>query len=53
MTIVDQTTPSTDGSKRVVWTGAINGLLTGSYSSSRINKAIDQSFTQSPYLKTN
>jgi len=36
-----------------VWTGAINGLLSGSYNSTRVNNAIDQAFTQSPYLKTN
>ncbi len=50
-TMVDPTTSSTDGSKRVVWTGAINGLLTGSYDADRVNKGIDQTFTQSPYLK--
>ncbi len=33
-----------------VWTGALNGLLSGSYNSSRVTKAIDQAFTQSPYL---
>lgn len=33
-----------------VWTGAINGLMSGSYSLSRITKGIDQAFTQSPYL---
>lgn len=36
-----------------VWTAAVNGLLSGSYNSSRVNKSIDQAFTQSPYLKTN
>jgi len=35
-----------------VWTGAINGLLSGSYDVSRVNKGIDQAFTQSPYLNT-
>jgi hypothetical protein len=34
----------------VVWTSAINGLLSGSYDVSRINRAIDQAFEQSPYL---
>lgn len=53
MNIVDNTTESTDGSKGVVWTSAINGLLTGSYNADRVKKAIDQSFAQSPYLKTN
>jgi hypothetical protein len=36
-----------------VWTSAINGLLSGSFDVARVNKAIDQAFTQSPYLKTN
>ena len=36
-----------------VWTGAINGLLSGAQSGSRINNGIDQAFTQSPYLKIN
>ncbi len=36
-----------------VWTGAINGLMSGSYNISRVTKGIDQAFTQSPYLKTN
>jgi len=36
-----------------VWTGVINGLLSGSYNATRVNKAIDQAFEQSPYLKTN
>lgn len=36
-----------------VWTGAANGLLSGAYNTSRVNKAIDQAFEQSPYLKTN
>jgi hypothetical protein len=53
MTIVDPNAESTDGGKRVAWTGAINGLLTGTYVASRITKGIDQAFAQSPYLKTN
>jgi hypothetical protein len=36
-----------------VWTGAINGLLSGVQNGSRINNGIDQAFTQSPYLKIN
>jgi hypothetical protein len=35
-----------------VWTAAINGLLSGTYDVSRVNNAIDQAFTQSPYLNT-
>ena len=36
-----------------VWTSGINGLLSGRYDVNRVNKGIDQAFTQSPYLKTN
>ncbi|MFN3841496.1 MAG: DUF4136 domain-containing protein [Cyclobacteriaceae bacterium] len=36
-----------------VWTSAINGLLTRGSNITRVNKAIDQAFAQSPYLKTN
>jgi hypothetical protein len=53
MTMVNPNTTSADDSKNVVWTGAINGLLTGTYDVTRVNKGIDQVFKQSPYLKTN
>ena len=53
LTITDPNMESTDGSLRNVWTGAMNGLLSGSYDIDRIKKGIDQAFTQSPYLKTN
>lgn len=36
-----------------VWTSGVNGLLSGRYDVNRVNKGIDQAFTQSPYLKTN
>jgi hypothetical protein len=36
-----------------VWTAAINGLLSGSYNTSRVTRGIDQAFEQSLYLKTN
>jgi hypothetical protein len=36
-----------------VWTAAANGLLSGSYNTTRVTNAIDQAFEQSPYLKTN
>ncbi len=36
-----------------VWSGALNGLLSGAYSTTRVTKAIDQAFEQSPYLKIN
>ncbi len=40
----------------LIWMGGINGLTSGSSSSSistRINQSIDQAFKQSPYLKIN
>jgi hypothetical protein len=36
-----------------VWTATANGLMSGYYDVSRVNKAIDQAFKQSAYLKTN
>jgi hypothetical protein len=36
----------------IVWFSAINGLLSGAYDVSRVNKAVDQAFKQSPYLNT-
>ncbi len=53
MTLVDPKVESTDESRRVVWTGAINGLLTGSYDANRVANGINKVFGQSPYLKTN
>lgn len=35
------------------WAGAINGVLSSGNDNSRITRGIDQSFEQSPYLKTN
>lgn len=37
-------------SVKVVWMGAINGLVEGSNINNRIQKGIDQMFLQSPYL---
>ena len=36
----------------VVWTGALNGLVSGSFELSRVTEGIDQAFEQSPYLNT-
>lgn len=36
-----------------VWSGAINGLLSGRQDGQRITRGINQAFTQSPYLKIN
>jgi len=35
---------------QAVWVGAINGLLSGAYDVSRVDKGINQAFSQSPYL---
>jgi hypothetical protein len=35
-----------------VWTGAINGLVSGAYEVTRVTNGIDQAFEQSPYLNT-
>jgi len=42
-----------NGVPSALWTGAINGLFAGIFSDARVNKSIDQAFTQSPYLITN
>ena len=36
-----------------VWTAGINGVVTGSQSTQRLEDAIDQAFAQSPYLDQN
>lgn len=53
MTMVDPNQEDTAGSLRLIWTGAMNGLLSGGYEVDRINNGIDQAFRQSPYLKSN
>jgi hypothetical protein len=53
MTLMDPDVLETSGNPVKQWSGAINGLLTGTYDASRVNAAIDKAFTISPYLKTN
>jgi hypothetical protein len=53
MGLIDPTEVGANGNPVVQWTGAINGILTGSYNASRVDRAIDKAFDQSPYLKTN
>jgi uncharacterized protein DUF4136 len=53
MSMVDPEVIGANGNIIVQWTGALNGILTGAYNANRVNKGIDQAFTQSPYLKTN
>lgn len=38
---------------QAAWVAVANGLYTGSYDLSRVTRAIDDAFNQSPYLKTN
>jgi hypothetical protein len=52
MNITDPNNQSPDDRSPIVWTGIINGLFTGTYNTTRVNNAIDQAFTQSPYLNT-
>lgn len=51
--VIDPSVESADGNAISQWTAGINGLLVGTYDAARVNKAIDQAFKQSPYLKTN
>jgi hypothetical protein len=53
MNLVDRNIQGANGNSINQWTGAVNGIMTYSYSSDRMNKAIDKAFTISPYLKTN
>jgi len=36
-----------------VWSGLINGLMSGAYNINRVTNGINQAFAQSPYLKIN
>jgi hypothetical protein len=53
MDLIDYKDISADGKRRVVWTGIVNGLLEGSSSefTARMNKTINQAFSQSEYLR--
>lgn len=53
MSLIDPTVVGGNGNIVLQWTGALNGILTGYYDASRVNKGIDQAFAQSPYLKIN
>lgn len=53
MTIVPSGSGIGGGSEpKTVWTGMVNGLLSGAYDTSRATNGIDQAFDQSPYLNT-
>ena len=53
MNMIDPDILTASGIPVLQWQGAINGVLTYSYDASRMNTAIDRTFAQSPYLKTN
>jgi len=53
MGLVDKDILGANGNPVTQWTGAVNGILTGSYDAERMRTAIDNTFIQSPYLKTN
>lgn len=53
MNLIDKDIVGSNGNPVTQWTGAINGILTGSYDAERMRTAIDNTFIQSPYLKTN
>jgi hypothetical protein len=53
MNLIDKDVVNANGDPIIQWSGAINGLLTGSYNATRVNDAINKAFDQSPYLKTN
>lgn len=53
MVIADPNVASPINQTQAAWLAVGNGLFTGAYDLNRVKKAIDQSFAQSPYLKTN
>ncbi|MBL7852353.1 MAG: DUF4136 domain-containing protein [Cyclobacteriaceae bacterium] len=53
LTMVDPNLQAIDGSLPVVWTSAMNGLLSSGTDINRVKDGIKQAFKQSPYLKTN
>ena len=48
---VDEDSPI--NKSEAAWVMAANGLFTGNYDISRVTKAIDEAFQQSPYLQLN
>lgn len=42
-----------DSPPTIMWTGGLNGILTSSSTSSRLERSINQAFTQSAYLNIN
>lgn len=52
LNMVDPKSEDPNGTRKGIWIGAINGLLSGSYSQNRVNNAVNQAFKQSSYLNT-
>ena len=52
MSLVDKSVVGSNGNPVTQWTGAINGVLTGTYNATRLTTAIDKVFSISPYLNT-
>ena len=48
-----KTYPFDDSAPEIMWTGGLNGILTGSSTSSRLEFSINQAFKQSAYLNIN
>jgi hypothetical protein len=53
MVLIDPDEVGANGNPVKQWTGAINGIMTGTYNATRMNTSIDKAFAASPYLKTN
>jgi len=53
MNLIDPDILGSNGNPVNQWAGAVNGIMTGAYDVERITTAIDNTFAQSPYLKTN
>jgi hypothetical protein len=53
MMMTDPTELGGNGNPIIQWSGALNGILSGKFDATRVLPLIDQSFDQSPYLKTN
>lgn len=53
MLLVDPHEVSASGNPVAQWSGLLNGILSSTFNSTRVNNLIDKAFNQSPYLKTN
>ncbi|MBC6367368.1 DUF4136 domain-containing protein [Algoriphagus sp. AK58] len=53
ITMSDPNVNNAVGKSEIAWLMVGNGLASGAGDVSRVTRAIDQAFTQSPYLKTN